>query len=52
MIEVHNEPEEALSDGFQSMYLDTMKEMVLALRKQAELSGRTLDLNNKFQEII
>lgn len=52
MIEVHNEPEEALSDGFQSMYLDTMKEMVIALRKQAELSGRTLDLNNKFQEII
>lgn len=27
MIEVHNEPEEALSDGFQSMYLNSMKRM-------------------------
>ena len=52
MIEVHNEPEEALSDGFQSMYLDTMKDMVSILRKQAECSGRTLNLNKSIKEIV
>ena len=45
MIEVHNEPEEALSDGFQSMYLNSMKEFIEAIRKQANLSNRTLNLN-------
>ena len=44
MIEVHNEPEEALSDGFQSMYLNTMKEFTETIRKQANLSNRTLNL--------
>ncbi len=52
MIEVHNEPEEALSDGFQSMYLDSMKEMVETLRSQAELSGRTLNLQQSIKELI
>lgn len=45
MIEVHNEPEEALSDGFQSMYLNSMKEFIETIRKQANLSNRTLSLN-------
>ena len=49
MIEVHNEPEEALSDGFQSMYLNTMGDMVKALRAQAEHSGRTLNLKKEPQ---
>ena len=44
MIEVHNEPEEALSDGFQSMYLNSMKEFTETIRKQANLSNRTLNL--------
>lgn len=52
MIEVHNEPEEALSDGFQSMYLDSMKEMVEILRGQAELSGRSLNLKKSVKELI
>ena len=52
MIEVHNEPEEALSDGFQSMYLDSMKEMVQVLKMQAELSGRSLDLKRIAAEVI
>ncbi|MGB0850047.1 MAG: 3-deoxy-7-phosphoheptulonate synthase [Bacteroidia bacterium] len=52
MIEVHNEPEEALSDGFQSMYLDTMKDMVSTLRKQAELSNRTLNLESNIKETV
>ncbi|MDB4106960.1 3-deoxy-7-phosphoheptulonate synthase [Bacteroidia bacterium] len=52
MIEVHNEPEEALSDGFQSMYLDSMKGMVSVLREQAKLSGRTLDLEKIRKEAV
>ncbi|PCJ65948.1 MAG: 3-deoxy-7-phosphoheptulonate synthase [Bacteroidetes bacterium] len=52
MIEVHNKPEEALSDGFQSMYLDSMKEMVEALRKQAIVSKRTLNLEQIISEVI
>ena len=52
MIEVHNEPEEALSDGFQSMYLDSMKEMVQVLKLQAEISGRSLDLKRIAAEVI
>jgi 3-deoxy-7-phosphoheptulonate synthase len=52
MIEVHNEPEEALSDGFQSMYLDSMKDMVQVLKMQAELSGRSLDLKRIAAEVI
>ena len=45
MIEVHNEPEAALSDGFQSMYLNSMKKFIEAIRAQANLSKRTLNLN-------
>jgi 3-deoxy-7-phosphoheptulonate synthase len=52
MIEVHNEPEEALSDGFQSMYLNSMKEMVEVLRKQAVVSGRTLNLEQIITESV
>ena len=52
MIEVHNDPEEALSDGFQSMYLDSMKDMMQVLKMQAELSGRSLDLKRIAAEVI
>lgn len=51
MIEVHNNPEEALSDGFQSMYLNTMGDMVKLMRAQAELSGRTLNLIKEQQTV-
>jgi 3-deoxy-7-phosphoheptulonate synthase len=51
MIEVHNNPEEALSDGFQSMYLNTMGDMVKLMRAQAELSGRTLNLVKEQQTV-
>ncbi len=52
MIEVHNEPETALSDGFQSIYLHQMKELVDGIRKQAELSSRKLNLHSPIPEII
>ena len=45
MIEVHNEPEEALSDGFQSMYLNTMNKFISQIKAQAKLSNRSLSLN-------
>ena len=51
MIEVHNEPEEALSDGFQSMYLNSMKEFTKKIREQAKLSSRTLNLNTLTQTV-
>lgn len=51
MIEVHHEPEEALSDGFQSMYLNSMKEFTEKIRKQAKLSNRTLNLNTLTQTV-
>ena len=51
MIEVHNEPEEALSDGFQSMYLNSMKELTKKIREQAKLSNRTLNLNTLTQTV-
>ena len=51
MIEVHHEPEEALSDGFQSMYLNSMKEFTVKIREQAKLSNRTLNLNTLTQTV-
>lgn len=52
MIEVHNEPETALSDGFQSMYLHQMRELVTAVEKQAKLGNRTFNLQTSFSETI
>lgn len=51
MIEVHNEPEEALSDGFQSLYLSQLKTIIQDVKKQAELSGRSLNLKKIAQTI-
>lgn len=45
MIEVHNEPEEALSDGFQSLYIHQLAEMLPDIAKQAKLSNKTVNLN-------
>jgi 3-deoxy-7-phosphoheptulonate synthase len=44
MIEVHNEPDSALSDGFQSIYIHQLAELLPKLKKQAELSNRTMEL--------
>lgn len=45
MIEVHNEPEEALSDGFQSIYIHQLAEMLPDIAKQAKVSNRSVSLN-------
>jgi 3-deoxy-D-arabino-heptulosonate 7-phosphate (DAHP) synthase len=52
MIEVHNKPDEALSDGFQSLYLHQLKELLPKLGKQAELMGRKVSLQQKSPEIV
>lgn len=42
IIEVHPNPEEALSDGAQSLYPEKFEELMRDLRKVAEAVGRTL----------
>ncbi|MFY0643875.1 MAG: 3-deoxy-7-phosphoheptulonate synthase [Bacteroidia bacterium] len=44
MIEVHNEPDAALSDGFQSIYIHQLSELLPLLRKQSELVNRSMEL--------
>jgi 3-deoxy-7-phosphoheptulonate synthase len=51
MIEVHNEPDTALSDGFQSVYIHQLAEMIPYLKAQAELSNRTLTLKKSPQTV-
>jgi len=42
MIEVHHQPEKALSDGPQSLRPDVFLQMIGRLRKVAEAVGRSL----------
>ena len=44
MIEVHNQPDTALSDGFQSIYIHQLAELLPQLRKQSELMNRSMEL--------
>jgi 3-deoxy-7-phosphoheptulonate synthase len=43
IIEVHNQPEKALSDGEQSLYFDQFAEMMKPLSAQASLRGQHFD---------
>lgn len=43
IVEVHNQPEEALSDGEQSLYLDQFKQMLLPLQKIGAIHNRRFD---------
>jgi 3-deoxy-7-phosphoheptulonate synthase len=52
MLEVHNDPEEALSDGFQSLYLDSMAELITSLKRQAQASGRTFNFKSLVKETV
>ncbi len=45
IIEVHNQPEEALSDGAQSLYLDQFGKMLEPLRKIAAINNRRFDFD-------
>ena len=42
MIEVHNNPEKALSDGAQSLRPETFDGVMTSLRRYAQVEGRTL----------
>ena len=44
MVEVHNDPDEALSDGFQSVYIHQLIDMLPKIQQQAELSDRSMSL--------
>lgn len=43
IVEVHNQPDEALSDGDQSLFLDQFKNLLPQLSGQAKLRGKTFD---------
>ncbi|HHX60799.1 MAG TPA: 3-deoxy-7-phosphoheptulonate synthase [Epulopiscium sp.] len=45
IIEVHNNPAEALCDGPQSLTPEAFDKLMIKLKKYAELEGRTLTLN-------
>jgi 3-deoxy-7-phosphoheptulonate synthase len=42
MIEVHNEPERALSDGFQALYPEQFMSLMKEVRAIAGVVGRTM----------
>jgi len=42
MIEVHNNPEKALSDGQQSLKIDKFKDLVVKAKKLAQFIGRDI----------
>lgn len=47
MVEVHNQPEEALSDGDQSLYFDQFNDLVNKLKKTAKVLDKSLDLESE-----
>lgn len=47
MVEVHNHPEEALSDGPQSLYFDQLLQLQEKLVGAAALSGRSMDYKSE-----
>lgn len=47
MVEVHNQPEEALSDGAQSLYFDQFAGLINKLKASADAFGRSLDVDSK-----
>ncbi len=47
MVEVHNQPEEALSDGEQSLYFDQFDSLVKQLKPLAGLMNKSLDIETE-----
>ncbi len=46
IIEVHNQPNEALSDGDQSLYLDQLKDLLPTLEQLARIRNKHFDFEN------
>lgn len=47
IVEVHNQPKEALSDGEQSLYLDQLKDLLTSLQKLKPLHNRNFDFETE-----
>lgn len=47
MIEVHNQPQEALSDGEQSLYFDQFSELAAQVAKTAKILNKTVDFGSE-----
>jgi 3-deoxy-7-phosphoheptulonate synthase len=47
MVEVHNQPEEALSDGEQSLYFDQFKTLVSKVSQAAKMMDRAMDFESE-----
>lgn len=52
MIEVHNQPEEALSDGEQSIDFNQLRAMIPILKAQAESLNKTFNTSEKIHETV
>jgi 3-deoxy-7-phosphoheptulonate synthase len=46
IIEVHNQPNEALSDGDQSLYLDQLEQLIQRLTKIAAINEKSFDFQS------
>jgi len=51
IIEIHNHPENALSDGEQSLYFDQFKTLLEQVKNYARIEHRNLQLNNNTEDI-
>ncbi len=51
MIEVHNDPKEALSDGPQSLYLEQLKEMLPAFEKVAQAVNKSCSWQKEHETV-
>lgn len=51
IIEIHPDPEKALSDGMQSLYLDQFKQVIESAEPVANAVGRKLDLHDNYKSI-
>lgn len=45
IVEVHNQPDEAMSDGDQSIYFDQMNELMVSVRQQSQFMNRIPDFD-------
>jgi 3-deoxy-7-phosphoheptulonate synthase len=47
MVEVHNQPEEALSDGDQSLYFDQFSELLEGVKKTSKILEKSIDVESE-----
>lgn len=50
IVEVHNQPKEALSDGEQSLYFDQFEDLLHAVKAYSKIENRKLNLNNPLKK--